>query len=387
MQRIRMKWYAIGMALVLVSCAAASAIRVSVSNPSNFERRAETVEINWLKIVSLAPDLTPSNIAVFLGRREISSQLLDSNADGTPDLLLFQVSLRPHERTVLVMRSVAQRRQYAPQVDARFEMPREDVAWESDRIAFRIYGPALAAEVNNGLDVWVKRVRSLIVDKWYTQSAEQKKDTYHEDHGEGADFFSVGRTLGAGSCTIAKGETLYQPGVFTTQRILATGPIRAMFEVTYAKGTIDGVPYREVKTFTIDAGHNLNRIQAAYTGIGNNDSLRVVAGLVKRKNVLPHFDSSACALTLWGPVNDDPVNESLGTGIIVPRENFAGMVEKPDQYLLVSRVPPGDLLVYYAGAGWTRSGDFKTVADWTKMMAQWSRRLRTPVEIRMEKVR
>lgn len=121
----------------------------------------------------------------------------------------FQVDLRPHARRVLRnIRPVARRQEFPSLVDARFELPR-DVAWKSDRIAFRIYGPALAADVNNGVDVWVKRVRSLIVDKWYKASAESKKDTYHEDHGEGASISSAwaGRWVpaapplpGAGRC-------------------------------------------------------------------------------------------------------------------------------------------------------------------------------------------
>jgi pectinesterase len=381
-----MKLLTVCAALFLWSAASAG-VRITVRNPSDIERSPETVEIGWTKVMSLTHDLTPATVAVFLGKQEIPSQLLDNNGDGEPDLLLFQVSLPPRAKKVVFLRSVKQRQNYPPKVDARFELPRADVAWESDRIAFRIYGPALVAEVNNGLDVWVKRVRSLIVDKWYTQSAEQKKDTYHEDHGEGADFFSVGRTLGAGACTIAKGQTLYQPGVFTSQRILATGPIRAMFEVTYDKGMIEGVPYRELKTYAIDAGQHLNRIEATFTGIGSNDSLRIVAGLVKRKNVTPHFDSSACVLALWGPVNDDPVNEYLGTGVILPHEGFTGLMELPDQYLLASKVPHGASLVYYAGAGWTRSGDFTSVADWMKVLVQLSRRLRSPVEVRMDNAR
>jgi len=364
-----------------------AAIKVTVKNPSSFERRAETIEIRWSTAVSSIPDLTPANVAVFLEKNQIPSQVLDQDGDGAPDLLLFQADLGPHARQTFVVRSVRNRQVFPSLVDARYELPRTDVAWESDRIAFRIYGPALAADVNNGIDVWVKRVRSLIVDKWYTESAEQKKDTYHEDRGEGADFFSVGRTLGAGSCAIARGLTLYQPGVFSAHRILAKGPIRALFEVTYEKGMIDGVPYKEVKTYAIDAGHNLNRIEAAYTGFPAGDSLQIVAGLVRRKDVVAAYDSAAGTLSLWGPVNDNPVNEFLGTGIVLPVEGAAGMIELTDQYLLAAKIPPNGRFVYYAGAGWTRSGDFRTVADWTGHLSEWSARLRQPVITKLTKVR
>ncbi len=380
--RHTLKWWS-GIFVILLQCSAsgAPALRVTVTNPSACERRSETIELPWQQLVTQLPRLTPSNVAVFHQKEQLPSQLLDSDGNGVPDVLLFQVDLRPHARRVLHIRPVAGRQEFPSLVDARFELPREDVAWESDRIAFRIYGPALAADVDNGVDVWVKRVRSLIVDKWYKASAESKKDTYHEDHGEGADFFSVGRTLGAGGSTIARGRTLHQPGVFTSQQILATGPVRAMFTVTYEKGMINGTPYKEVKTYSVDAGHNLNTIRTVFTGIGNDDSLRFVAGLVKRKNTSVAYDSAACWLALWGAVNDDPVNGELGTGVVLSREGFLGMTEEKDQYLLTAQVRQGVPVKYFAGAGWTRSGDFNSVEDWKALLAHWSLRMREPVKV------
>jgi pectinesterase len=381
------RWLVTCTVLLLMAGTLNAGIRITIKNPSDFARRSETIELNWQKIVSLNPGLTPGTVAVFLGKTQIPRQCIDETGDGVPDLLLFQVDLLPHAAQSLRVESVKHPKDFPSCVDARFELPREDVAWESDRIAFRIYGPALAADVNNGVDVWVKRVRSLIVDKWYSASAAAKKDTYHEDHGEGADFFSVGRTLGAGGCAVAKGDTLYQPGVFTSQAVIATGPVRALFTVTYGKGTIDGVPFNEVKQFAIDAGHNLNRIQVTYTGIGSNDSLRFVAGLVKRKGVVCQYDSASAWMALWGQVNDDPVNEYLGTGIVLPREGLTGMKDLKDQYLLAGRVRDGVAITYYAGAGWTRSGDFKTQDDWVRLLQQWSSRLIEPVVITMKKIR
>jgi pectinesterase len=387
MQHTMKLFLLIGAALLQTGGMSHAALKVTVANPSAFERRSETIELQWQTLVGNMPGLTPATVAVFHAKTRIPCQLVDADADGAPDVLLFQVDLRPHARTILYVRPTTEPREFPSLVDARFELPREDVAWESDRIAFRIYGPALAADVNNGIDVWVKRVRSLVVDRWYTTSAVQKKDTYHEDRGEGADFFSVGRTLGAGGCAVAKGSTLYQPGVFTTQRILASGPVRALFTVTYDKGTLDGIPFKEVKTYSIDAGHNVNRIVARFTGIGANDSLRFVAGLVKRKNAVPLYDSAGCWLSLWGAVNDDPVNEQLGTGIVLPPDGFEGMREDKDHYLLSARIHDGAPITYYAGAGWTRSGDFRSAEDWAKLLGGWSLRLRARVQVVVDAVK
>jgi pectinesterase len=374
-------------ALLLCSSAVLNAaIKVTVRNTLNIERRSETVELNWKQVSTLDPAITPANVAVLKGKSVLPSQCIDEDGDGVPELLLFQLDLAPRALQTVTVQTAAKQQVFASCADARFEVPREDVAWESDRIAYRIYGPALAAEVDNGVDVWVKRVRSLVVDKWYSASAAAKKDTYHEDHGEGADFFSVGRSLGAGGCAIMSGDSLMQPGVFTTHKIQATGPIRAMFTVTYEKGKINGVPFKEVKRYSIDAGHNLNRIVVTCTGIGNGNALRLAAGLVKRKGVTCQSDTAAGWMALWGPVNDDPVNEALGIGCVLPRGSVVGTKELKDQFVLTTRVKDGIPVTYYAGAGWTRSGDFATQADWSKLLDQWSLRVANPVVVIVKKI-
>jgi unsaturated rhamnogalacturonyl hydrolase len=55
----------------------------------------------------------------------------------------------------------------------------DDFAWESDRIAHRTYGPAIMHVPNehlisSGVDVWVKKVRTPVVDTWY------KRGEYHQ---------------------------------------------------------------------------------------------------------------------------------------------------------------------------------------------------------------
>ena len=61
---------------------------------------------------------------------------------------------------------------YEPKVSVRHELERDDMAWESDRVALRIYGAGLkktsSAMSSNGIDVWNK-TRALIVVKWYAK--------------------------------------------------------------------------------------------------------------------------------------------------------------------------------------------------------------------------
>lgn len=75
-----------------------------------------------------------------------------------------------------------------------------DVAWENDRIAFRVYGPTVRDKVRSGVDVWAKSVDYPILDKWYKLMAEGKD--YHTDRGEGCDFYHMGKLLGCGGLAV-----------------------------------------------------------------------------------------------------------------------------------------------------------------------------------------
>ena len=160
------------------------AIAVKVSNPANFWRESETVELNR--------GFPPSGLtqqpawAVMDG---LSSRILDSQAytekpSSLPDRVLFQVDLAPGEtRTFYVLDAAALAvvpqpivKSFARYVPERFD----DFAWESDRIAHRAYGLALIpAEhtISSGPDVWIKKDRRLIVDVMYATKH------YHDDNG------------------------------------------------------------------------------------------------------------------------------------------------------------------------------------------------------------
>jgi pectinesterase len=265
-------------------------------------------------------------------------------------------------------------------VDGRFVPPREDYAWENDRIAFRMYGPALAKEVNNGIDVWTKRVRYLVVEKWY-KASEGGKDAYHEDHGEGADFFNVGRSLGAGGCGIWKGDSVNQPGVFSSYKTICNGPIRLTFELTYTNWKIGEKKFTEHMRISLDAGQNLNAVQVAFEGLDANEPLQLACGLVKRSNTKIQTNEGNCWMALWGLTTSDTVNGSLGTGAVLPKSTIVKFTEDKDQYLVIVNAKAGTPFSYYAGAGWTRNGDFPTVNDWNSYLDSFSRRLQSPLKI------
>lgn len=354
-------------------------VRITVKNPAAIDRRLETVGV-------CLTDLRQNGLVADTDHLIITDEKTGRNllCQTGEDTLLFQSDFKPEEEREFLIRQADQSTSKPLSlVDGRFEKPREDYAWENDRIAFRVYGPALASEVNNGIDVWTKRVRYLIVEKWYRESAIAGKDTYHEDHGEGADLFSVGRSLGAGGAGLWLDGKVRQPGVFSSCRTIQNGPIRVAFELVYDNWNAGGRVFTEHVRISLDAGTNLNRIQLMFDVSGANDSLPIACGLVKRSGTVVGKDNSGRWASLWGPTTDDTANGFLGTGIVFSPLSFTKFTADSDQYLVMGSAKVGEPFVYYAGAGWTGSGDFATESAWKSYLADFARRLLSPVEVKI----
>jgi pectinesterase len=368
---------------VLTTAIRAQDILVSVRNPSTSRQPGVVVELGS-KTTASAKELSFDGCIVRdeATGSELVSQTVDENGDGIADVFLFQADFKPEEvRRFHVVKGIPSKK-IDSLTDARFVLPREDLAWENDRIAFRMYGPAMAKDVNNGVDVWTKRVRYRIVEKWYKQSegSAPGKDTYHIDNGEGADFFSVGRTLGAGGSAILVGDSLVQPGVFASYKIIATGPIRAQFELTYNPVQVNGTQLTETRRITLDAGSNLNRMEVTYRGEGTQE-LTFVAGIVKRAGVVATLDEDGGWVALWGSTNDSPENGFLGTGVVMPKASVLRVKENAIHALIIGKTKVGTTTRYYSGFGWTRMGDVTTSRDWNAYLAEQAMHLQAPLRI------
>jgi hypothetical protein len=355
-----------------------SPIMIKVQNPSSLVRNNETVAIQWDLLRKKAPWLDSTKIVVVdKEENRLITQLIGNE-------FLFQSNFNPKEaKSFTVFNDSMQHSEPLSVTDVKYVLPRKDVTWENDRIAHRIYGSPLAGDVLNGIDVWVKRVRYHIIDTWYAGDSLKGKAriSYHVDHGEGADFFTVGRSLGAGGCAIWKDSLFHQTGLFSSYQIIATGPIRSKFVVYYDGDSINGKPFKEIKTYTQDAGQNLTRIDVAYSGLEGKGKTLIATGLVKRKNIAPYADKKLGLLSVWGSTNDDSANGSLGIGVIIPQKSFYEMNEDDNHYLAIGKSSPDKIMTYYAGAGWTRSGDFHNENEWKAYLKNYAERLRQPLKI------
>src|SRR5512144_1123131 len=240
---------------------------VTARNPIDIARGVETLTIAAIELQRLLGVDDPRKVHVLdSSGQPVLSQPIDLDDDGKFDELIFQADFGPRQTKTFTL--VAANRQPLRVEDfkayGRFVRERrDDFAWENDRIAHRMYGAALetwAQEplTSSAVDVWTKRVRRLVINDWYML------DNYHADNGDGGDFYSAGPTRGCGGSGIWENGKLFVSRNFVDTRVIANGPIRAVFELTYAPWDANGRQVSEVKRITLDAGQNFDRFESFY---------------------------------------------------------------------------------------------------------------------------
>ncbi len=240
----------------------------------------------------------------------------------------------------------------------------DDVLWENDRIAHRLYGHALEAyepPSGSGLDAWGKNVR------WPFMERQLHTGQQHDYHGEGLDFYDVGGTRGMGGLGIWYDNKLWTSRNYIKARILNPGPREASFEVDYAPWPVDvGRKVWETRRFTLPVGTNFTRMVST---ISSDSQAPLVVGIGIEKKPIANLgkgtftaDRATGRFIWWGPT--DPEKGTMGTAVMVDPAMIADVKEDADNYLVLITVMPGKPFVYYAGAAWDKGLDFRTQADW-----------------------
>ena len=355
---------------------------VTVRNPIDLARTSETVVLSAtdLKAVLGVDDVRTVHVAD--GQADLLTQAVDLNDDGKFEQLIFQTDIAPNATRTFTL-SVGARK--IPKISdfkayGRFVRERrDDFAWENDRIAHRMYGAALetwAQEplTSSSVDVWTKKVRRLVINDWYMV------DDYHHDDGTGGDFYSAGKSRGDGGNAIWAGGKLYPSANFRGSRVLANGPIRVLFELTYDAWDAGGVKVSEVKRVTLDAGQNLDHFESMFTVAGGGAIPGHAAGIKKQPGSVIATSKEAGLLRVWEPVQTK--NEgNLGLAVIVDPAQVVEFTEADGNYLVVTKVAAGGTVSYDAGFGWDQSGDFSGLADWDAYLAKAVRWLRAPLSV------
>lgn len=163
--------------------------------------------------------------------------------------------------------------------------------------------------------------------------------------------------------------------------MIANGPLRTVFELGYEPWDAgDGVKVSEVKRFTLDAGHNLHRVESTFTVVGAGEVV-VALGLGKHKEVTAVLDrNSGGWLTQWEKY-PKATEGDLGTAVLLEAGAFQGFVEDDLNQLALVPIKSGGTLRYALGAGWSLGSEFTTAEKWNVYVAAFAARVRAPVTV------
>lgn len=357
-------------------------LRVTVTSELDRARANETVELPFaiLKVAFRAEELVRVRVTEAGAARELLAQAVDDDGDGVPDRIVFQASFDPRATRTFVLtlgtKRVLQKEDF--RVYGRFVRERfDDFAWENDRVAHRVYGPALETWekeplTSSGVDVWAKRTRALVVNDWYML------DDYHHDRGEGGDFYSVGKSRGCGGSGIWKDGRLYVSRNFRESRVLANGPVRLVFELQYAPWEAGGVRVSERKRVTLDAGSHFNRFESFYS-VDSAAEVTWAVGIKKAKGAEVRAQREQGILRTWEALQEP--NGNLGCAVIVDPARVDAFAEAEGNILVVGNTKAGQPVVYYAGSGWDKGGDVAGSVAWDGLVEDMAQRVRSPLKI------
>lgn len=315
--------------------------------------------------------------------------------EGTADFTITQGTPKP-------MKTVVCGKQYPERVD--------DIAWENDRTAYRVYGPALqrTGEQAFGVDVWVKNTPDLEVEKRYKtelsnhekinelkkegKTAEafemEQETTYHFDHGYGLDCYKVGPTLGCGAPALMSGNDMVLPYCYKSYKILDNGPLRFTVQLEYNPFTLGADKnVVEHRIISLDKGRNYNKMTVWYDGL--TKPCDMVAGIVL------HSEDTKSVLygenyVLYADPTDNPTKQNfqIYVGVLFPngvKATKSMMYDTPangnaGHGVGVITYQPGEKYTYYFGSAWSKN-DVRTLNEWKLRSEETLEALHAPLKV------
>lgn len=396
---------ALTLGLMLASYSAnAENMTVTVSNTDKVQRQ-ELVEIPVQDVYS---KLGIKQGDSFIVKNSLGQQVTyQVTYDGK---LLIDASVRPKgtaEFTIQTgkpaeMKTVVCGRQYPERVD--------DIAWENDRTAYRVYGPALqrTGEKAYGVDVWVKNTPDLEVEKRYNTElsnhpkieelkkagkteealAMEQATTYHYDHGYGLDCYKVGPTLGCGAPALLSNGEMVLPYCYKTYKILDNGPLRFTVQLDYNPFTI-GTDNNVVehRIISLDKGSNFNKMTVWYDGL--TKPCDMVAGIVI------HSEDTQSVIygdnyVLYADPTDNPTKQNfqIYVGVLFPngvKATKSMMYATPSNGnaghgVGVITYQPNEKYTYYFGSAWSKN-DVRTLNEWKLRAEETLNALHAPLKV------
>ena len=416
--------------LLLTQCFTAimAQVNIIVRNPSTSQRQ-ELIEVD---VADIYHDLGTGQ-----GEPFVVSQVVGQKPDGSDKLrevdfqvtsdgkLLIDASVQPGRTTEYVVERGVPRRMRSYDTlpkrtaaggwgvgkvwtEGRLYPERlDDIAWENDRGAYRVYGPAFQrnGSIGYGPDVWVKNTPELVVARrfsmdidikptqrqlsraGYKAEADQLIDdnSFHIDHGMGNDCYAVGASLGCGAPAILSADgNICFPYAWQQYEILDNGPLRFTVSLVFGDTLIEGRRLQEHRIISLDKGSNFNRVEVWYedlsSGKRHDKPLTVCAGFPLHA---PNEQTVALGndFIQYADPTDNPTANAfqLYVGCLFPD---GGVSTRTDfgHAIAVTSLKVGERWTYYAGSAWSKY-DVRNQVEWQARINTTLDALKNPLNV------
>ncbi len=289
---------------------------------------------------------------------------------------------------------------------------KDDLAWENDRGAYRVYGPALerTGERSYGIDVWTKNTPELVVDdryyiedvvtipridsiyrhNWHVRDSIYRTISYHYDHGRGFDPYRVGASLGCGAPALMIGDSIVMPYCFERYEILDEGPLRFTVRLEQSPRMVCGVRIVENRLITLDKGSNFCKMEVWYVGVSRLSStassaiqsgkVTLCSGVVLQPEDRESYVLGENYVSYTDPTDQPDVHQApLYVAALFP--NGTVTTRKQDNHVLgIVNDYDGKPYTYYFGSAWSKY-DVRTEEEWKARIEWFLRGLKEPLVV------
>ena len=407
---------------------------IVVNNPTDAQRQ-ELVEVNIsdvkAKLAGIAPKKGEAYIVKNKRGQQIGSQITH---DGK---LLIDASIRPHGSATYYISIGKPYPQKVWTTGALYKMRKDDIAWENDRCAYRVYGPALqrTGERSFGTDIWAKNTPDTVVYERYVMDKQGNVDgdkvdekvkseerrmknlsgaaleaqkakikalkaesyeidvttSFHLDHGNGLDPYRVGATLGLGAPSLMIGNQQFLPYCYKTYKILDNGPLRFTVELTYNPSTIgDMQNVVEHRIISLDKGSNFNKMTVWYEGLTHPTDFATGFPIHEEDTETKTFAKDYVSYA--DPTDNIEVNNSqVFVGVLFPNgidNTYNQLFDKKHDGAtghalgLKRGLKNAEKYSYYFGAAWSKY-DVRSYTEWQIRIKEFLEALKTPLQVKL----
>lgn len=371
-------------AAILASCSVDSQ-SVIVTNDSELSRENETIELCFCSLQKVDKSLTAENAVVYdMAGTQVPSQIY-TESDGCVKLI-FQASVEAWSAAKYIVKAGV--REDYPMLAYSRHVPerKDDYAYENNKVAGRIYGPALDFPRTFGSDIWLKCTDRLVINDWF------KKMDYHHNYGEGMDCYKVGGTLGGGALVpYSAAENFVIGDNWASFQHICDGPVRTKAEFTYNAFDVNGKQYSASRVIELDANSHFVKSVTTFHPVGHEaDSLDLVLGAIQHEVLARHDGDSWIAFTEVASDTKQPeIDGNICVALVYDAAELADNSLKATGDIaghaaLITREAANKPIAVWTGSAWSHAG-VETPEEWTVMVGDFVYAQANPLKVEILK--